>query len=79
MKTTTAPKLAPETTTKRGFGTLRCLLCGAEGGISLHLTEIDSVHCHECGDEFSLADLRDVVGRWQKVLQWCESAPALEE
>jgi hypothetical protein len=73
------PKLAPTTSpAPKGFGPLRCLLCGAEGGISLHLTDLQSVHCHECSDEFSVATLRDHVARWSRVVAWIDLAAGVE-
>lgn len=68
--------------TKRGFGLLRCPLCGAEGTISLDLDEVThetSLQCRECEETFGVDTVRDTICAWNMVLAWINSAPALKE
>jgi hypothetical protein len=43
--------------------------------LRLGLADLDTVACQECGEEFTLADVRLIAERWQPVLRWVESAP----
>jgi hypothetical protein len=60
-----------------------CPLCGEpHANLSLNLWCIDedaAVTCRECDGEFSLAQVRDVVARWTKLLAWIDAIPAMEE
>ena len=70
-------------TTARGFGLLRCPLCGnAEANISIdlaNLTADDACKCPECGETFSLDTVRESIAAWQRVLTWIDTAPAINE
>ncbi len=61
-----------------GFGNLPCIKCGEETTIRLDLDDCDRMTCGECSAEFTLAEVQDVIGRWQPVLQWLGTAPQSE-
>ena len=72
-ETTTAP-----TTLARGFGNLPCPKCGEEACVTLRLDsfeEDDACKCCSCEAEFPLADIRDLMAKWGKVLAWLDMAP----
>ena len=75
-ETTTAPTIQP-----RGFGNLPCPKCGEEAVVTLRLDsfeEDDACKCASCEVEFPLADVRDLIAKWSRVLTWLESAPLAE-
>jgi len=58
---------------------LPCPLCGEQQAtIELHLSDLDTCHCLECDNEFTLADVRKLIASWQAVLCWIDSAPSQE-
>jgi hypothetical protein len=61
------------------FADLPCLKCGEAGGLTLSLTDLETVYCGECENEYGLADARDAVRHWRRVLAWVDAAPAAEE
>ncbi len=60
-----------------GFA-VRCPLCGQEGGVSLKLADLESCSCGECGEDFSLTDVRAMLAAWGEILAWVESAPSVK-
>jgi transcription elongation factor Elf1 len=71
-----------ETTTaepaRRGFGPLRCISCGEEGVIRLDLDDCATLHCTDCEAEFGLDDVRALIAKWQRVVDWLDAtAPTL--
>ena len=78
----TATETTPASTTPaRGFGNLPCPKCGEEACVTLRLDsfeEDDACKCMSCEAEFSLADVRDLISRWSRVLTWLETAPLTE-
>lgn len=62
-------------TAKRGFPGLRCPLCGHDGIQSLDLDDLATFRCQECGDEYTAADVRELLSAWGRVLDWIETAP----
>lgn len=67
-------------TPSRGFGPLRCLLCGEVGKVSVDLddvTDAEALQCRECDGVFGLADVRTAVEGWQRVLSFLDAAPVL--
>jgi hypothetical protein len=48
----------------------RCLEPKAQLSLNLGTCE---VHCEECGEEFTLGDVREIVGRWGAALRWLDS------
>lgn len=71
-----APECKP---VKRGFGTLPCILCGADCSISLDLDDCDTFRCGECEETFTASDVRNMLQMWGKVLAWVETAPELPQ
>lgn len=63
------------TRTKRGFA-VACIRCGQQA-MKVKLDDTSAFECAECGEEFTTADVRDVLERWAAVLAWVESAPEL--
>jgi hypothetical protein len=57
------------------FEALVCPRCLNEGGIDLRLNDLDTITCHECGEEYSLDLVRDMVTGWARVLKWVDAAP----
>lgn len=53
-----------------------CLKCGEEGTSLLNLSDGDTITCSECDAEFTVVDIKDIVGTWAKLLPWIESHPA---
>jgi uncharacterized protein (DUF983 family) len=67
-----APTAAPAASP---FEALVCPRCLNGGGIDLRLNDLDTVTCHECGEEYSLDLVRDMVTGWARVLKWVDAAP----
>ncbi len=68
-------------TVSRGFKGLPCIKCGEVDclAIDLHdLTGDDAIRCCQCDTAYSLADVNDLVNRWDAVLQWVSNAPVME-
>jgi transcription elongation factor Elf1 len=80
--TETLPTIAPTTHKPRGFAGLTCLKCGEEGALSIRLDVLDdaeALHCSGCEQDYGLADVRDAVAAWTKLLAWADLAPELSE
>lgn len=61
--------------TQRGLR-LPCPKCGEEAArIALHLSDMETFRCEECEEEFTAADMVELVKRWAPVLKWIETAP----
>ena len=62
----------------KGF-TLRCPLCGdAESIIYIDLGNLVDLKCSANDCEFTTDDVRELIGQWQKLLAWLDTAPAAE-
>lgn len=65
---------------RRGFP-LPCPYCGCVPGdthITVDLLDIDgdeALQCSDCERAFSLVEVKDIIGAWQKAIAWLESAP----
>jgi hypothetical protein len=58
---------------------LPCPLCGeADATLSLNLAEPTELHCQECDADFTTADVRNLIARWQPVLAWIDTMPSGE-
>jgi hypothetical protein len=44
--------------------------------ISLDLLDGDTFRCPECNDDFTLAEVEQAIGNWQKVIAWVKLCPA---
>jgi hypothetical protein len=76
-QTVTTPTHEP---VRRGFGPLVCLECGVEGKVSLDLDDMtaeDAFQCRECEECFGVEDVRRMMERWQRVLDFVAAAPQL--
>jgi uncharacterized Zn finger protein len=64
--------------TSRGL-LLPCPTCGEEQAtITLSLADCETLHCEDCGSDYTLDDVRSLIARWQRVLAWVEQAPRAE-
>jgi transcription elongation factor Elf1 len=67
----------------RGFGPLPCPRCGDnEVCISIDLDNFDeeqSLCCAQCEAKFGLGEVRQLIQKWSRVLEWLDTAPVLEE
>lgn len=59
----------------KGFGYLRCPLCAEEAVIRLDLDDLEHLTCGSCDESFTLDDVRDMIARWQRVLNWIDACP----
>lgn len=59
---------------RRGFKGLRCPFCGEET-IKIDLSDVTTFQCYENDCEFTPADVKEIIGCWQTVLAWVETAP----
>jgi hypothetical protein len=59
----------------RGFD-LACIKCGEECCLSLDLNDLETVRCPECDNEYTLEEVRKVIGQWARLLAWVDLAPA---
>lgn len=75
MPSMTASKPDSFEGTKRGFAH-RCPFCGQEDALRVSLASTSVLDCSECGDEITDGDVRRIIGQWQTVLAWLETAPA---
>ncbi len=61
--------------TRRGFPGLACLECGERDAVRVNLEDMGFC-CSSCDHEFSVADVREMMASWARVLDWVEMAPA---
>jgi predicted RNA-binding Zn-ribbon protein involved in translation (DUF1610 family) len=58
---------------------LPCPLCGEEDAdISVHLANLGSGEefmCDDCGEDFSIAEVRRFIARWTPILDWLSAIP----
>lgn len=76
MSITTAP--APKAARKPLL--LSCLNCGEQGTISIYPESLGqegevAFACRSCEAEYTEADVRDIIGEWQRLLAWCDLCP----
>lgn len=77
---TNAPTLAPETKPARGWPDLPCCRCGAEGTITVDLSDVegdDALCCTDCEATFPIAEVEVFIARWAPVVGWLRTAPIL--
>src|SRR5262245_36023478 len=75
---TSTPAIAGTVRPTRGFS-LRCPLCGADATQALDLDDLETLHCAECEDTYSLADVCAIMAAWQQLIVWVEAAPLAAE
>lgn len=76
---TTASETKPvESTPARGWPGIRCILCGCEDCITIHLGDATTFRCSECDDTFTDDDVIDQHRRWHAVVVWVRGAPEVE-
>jgi hypothetical protein len=79
MSVSTAPLATNAAPPARGFPGLRCPMCGSDDGILyLDVGNLEEFHCtaNEC--EFTIDDVRQLIGQWQRLLTWINAAPGQE-
>ena len=52
----------------------RCLERNAT--VTLDLADGDTLHCNDCDEEFTVADVEALVESWSKLLPWLKQHPA---
>jgi hypothetical protein len=55
---------------------LTCIKCGEQACIQLDLSDGDTFRCPECEQDFTLAEVEQAIGNWQKVIAWVKLCPA---
>lgn len=55
---------------------LICPRCMTASAIRLDLADGDTLHCPECEEEFTVADVESLVNCWSRLLPWLKSHPA---
>lgn len=63
---------------------LPCPMCGdEEADISVDLAHLDlecgQFHCNGCTKDFGRDRIRDIVRKWQPVLDWIDTVPVIED
>ena len=59
---------------------LPCPRCGeAEATIHLYLSDMETLYCADCEEEFSVADVQTFIAKWAPVLAWINQAPTATE
>ena len=54
-----------------------CPKCGqAEATVRLDLSDLETCHCVDCDETFSLDLVRDFIAKWQRVLGWVATCPS---
>lgn len=73
---TAAVKLTTTTTAPEPLSLqLPCPMCG-EPQANLCLSLVDqSMTCQECEDEFTIADVENLISRWRPALAWLRAMP----
>jgi hypothetical protein len=69
----------PAPATRRGFPGLQCPQCGDSDCITVRLNNVTEFHCESCDADMTDDDVRGIIAAWQRVLDWCAAAPAVEE
>jgi transcription elongation factor Elf1 len=64
------------TKTRQGFD-VTCPHCGEERTIAIDADDVDCLRCKECETEFTRDDIRDIIGKWQALLAWLDTAPVI--
>lgn len=60
-----------------GFGKLPCPQCGVEDSvIQIDLGDLETCHCPECDNGFTISSIREIIGKWQQVIDFLNTAPA---
>ncbi len=57
------------------MGELTCILCGQDVAIRLDLADGDTFYCPDCDGDFSVSQVRETVGKWQRCLAWLDAMP----
>jgi hypothetical protein len=55
---------------------LTCIKCGTPTSPQLDLGDADTFYCPDCEEQFTLAEVEQMIGDWQKVINWVKLCPA---
>lgn len=57
--------------------TVCCIKCGARGDEYRIALDLDSgdIHCENCEEAFTVADVERVVKSWERLLPWLKQNP----
>lgn len=58
-----------------GFKGVPCIKCGAEDGVRVNICDM-TFACRECDEEYRSDDVRELIEKWTKVLEWVKAAEA---
>jgi hypothetical protein len=75
--TTTETRTRTKADDRRGFPGLRCLKCGEEDTVRVNVADM-GLTCSSCDEGFSVAEVRDMMASWTRVLAWIDQAPAVK-
>jgi uncharacterized protein (DUF983 family) len=64
---------------RRGFKHTPCPKCGEDGIIQISLDDVGDCHCNECGEDFTLADIRAFIEAWTPIMAWLATCPVRAE
>ncbi|WP_020468087.1 hypothetical protein [Zavarzinella formosa] len=58
---------------------IKCILCNAEDGVCLVLSDCQSFHCKECGEGFDLDDVETRIKELRKMVCVANAAKTAAE
>lgn len=70
IQTIPAPTAAPALTARRGFPVSICPKCGVDACIHVGLRDVNDLRCNECGEDFTLDEVRAFIECWTPILRW---------
>jgi hypothetical protein len=53
-----------------------CIKCGVLNNVWLDVENGRTFHCRECDEDFTVDEVEEFVGEWQKALAWAATHPA---
>lgn len=63
--------------TEKGFDA-PCIRCGQSKSVALYLSDLESVACTGCNEDFMISDVRKLVASWAEVLKWIDVAKGVK-
>ena len=59
---------------RQGFPRLRCPKCGEAEGVAV-LVENLALHCTQCAEDITRAEVNAMLAQWTALLTWIDAAP----
>lgn len=69
--------MATATKVTKGFAT-HCPMCGEVDSLKIQASDVNSLSCGSCDQDFDHDDIRTIIGQWQRLLAWLDTAPAYQ-